>query len=211
VVVYAGSLVNREILKFAKPGAEVYDSSILTTEEIVEILARKAAEGKLVVRLKSGDSGIYGALWEEMLPLLQMGIEVEVVPDVTAALAAAAGADLLCYITPAEHLALPTVEQVEGGKGLQSGGPHRGHRQAREEGLQMGPGGQHLPREAPMERDDTAVDRPRGGVAGLHTVRHPRDQRLHHVRRLLPYDVGNATGKSHGVAEAGFYSYKSSI
>ncbi len=90
VVVYADSLVNSEILRFVKPGAEVYDSSILTTEEIVEILARKAAEGKLVVRLKSGDSGIYGALWEEMLPLLQMGIEVEVVPGVTAALAAAA-------------------------------------------------------------------------------------------------------------------------
>jgi phosphomethylpyrimidine synthase len=34
---------------------------------------------------------------------------------VGAALAAAAGADLLCYITPAEHLALPTVEQVEAG------------------------------------------------------------------------------------------------
>lgn len=90
VVVYAGSLVSPEVLKWARQDAEVYDSSPLTLEEIVEILIRKAMEGKLVARLKSGDPSIYGALWEEVLPLEAAGIPYEVVPGVTAALAAAA-------------------------------------------------------------------------------------------------------------------------
>ncbi|ACB39252.1 precorrin-4 C(11)-methyltransferase [Pyrobaculum neutrophilum] len=90
VVVYAGSLVNPELLKYARRDAEVYNSASMTTEEIVDILVRKALEGKLVVRLKSGDSGIYGALWEEVLPLQAAGVPYEVVPGITAALAAAA-------------------------------------------------------------------------------------------------------------------------
>ncbi|CCC81737.1 precorrin-4 C(11)-methyltransferase [Thermoproteus tenax] len=90
VVVYAGSLVNPELLKYAKPNAKIYDSASLTTEEIVDILVREASQGKLVVRLKSGDGGVYGALWEEILPLQALGIEFEIVPGITAALAAAA-------------------------------------------------------------------------------------------------------------------------
>ncbi|MEL9990077.1 MAG: precorrin-4 C(11)-methyltransferase [Thermoproteus sp.] len=90
VVVYAGSLVNPEVLKWARPEAEIYDSSSLTLEEIVQILIRKASEGRLVARLKSGDPSIYGALWEEIIPLEAAGIPYEVVPGVTAALAAAA-------------------------------------------------------------------------------------------------------------------------
>nr|KJR73015.1 MAG: precorrin-4 C11-methyltransferase [Thermoproteus sp. AZ2] len=90
VIVYAGSLVNPELLKYAKAEAEVYDSSSMVAEEIVELMARKASEDKLVVRLKSGDSGIYGALLDELIPLRQLGIPIEVVPGVTAALAAAA-------------------------------------------------------------------------------------------------------------------------
>ncbi|MEM1637272.1 MAG: precorrin-4 C(11)-methyltransferase [Pyrobaculum sp.] len=90
VVVYAGSLVGPEVLKWARPDAEVYDSSSLTLEEIVQILIKKASEGKLVARLKSGDPSIYGALWEEIIPLEAASIPYEVVPGVTAALAAAA-------------------------------------------------------------------------------------------------------------------------
>ncbi len=90
VVIYPGSLVPSDILKYVKEGAEVYNSAVMTTEEIVDIMVKRAAEGKLVVRLKSGDPAIYGALWEEMLPLKQLGIPFEIVPGVTAALAAAA-------------------------------------------------------------------------------------------------------------------------
>jgi len=89
VVVYAGSLVNPELLKYARPDAEVYNSASMTTEEIVSILVEKASKGLLVARLKSGDPSIYGALWEEIIPLQLLGIPYEVVPGVTAALAAA--------------------------------------------------------------------------------------------------------------------------
>jgi len=73
VVVYAGSLVNPELLKYAKPDAEVYNSASMTTEEIVSILVEKATKGLLVARLKSGDPSIYGALWEEIIPLQLLG------------------------------------------------------------------------------------------------------------------------------------------
>ncbi|MCX8136673.1 precorrin-4 C(11)-methyltransferase [Pyrobaculum aerophilum] len=90
VVVYAGSLVNAEVLKYARQDAEVYNSASMVTEEIVKLMIQKAREGKLVARLKSGDPSIYGALWEEIIPLQLAGIEYEIVPGVTAALAAAA-------------------------------------------------------------------------------------------------------------------------
>ncbi|MCC6020206.1 MAG: precorrin-4 C(11)-methyltransferase [Thermoproteaceae archaeon] len=90
VIIYAGSLVSPDILKYAKPEVEIYNSATMTTEEIVDIMVRKAIEGKLVVRLKSGDPSIYGALWEEVMPLQRLGIPFEIVPGVTAALAAAA-------------------------------------------------------------------------------------------------------------------------
>ncbi|GAB6943309.1 precorrin-4 C(11)-methyltransferase [Vulcanisaeta sp. JCM 14467] len=89
VIIYAGSLVNPELLKWARGDAEIYNSASLTLEEIVDIMVRRAREGKLVVRLKSGDPSIYGALLEEMWALDVAGIPYEVVPGITAAVAAA--------------------------------------------------------------------------------------------------------------------------
>lgn len=104
VVIYAGSLVNPEILRYAKPGAEIYNSASMTLEEIVNIMVSRASEGKFVVRLKSGDSGIYGALMEEIWALEEFGIPYEVVPGVTAALASAAVLGI--------ELTLPKVSQT---------------------------------------------------------------------------------------------------
>ncbi|GBD42937.1 Uroporphyrinogen-III C-methyltransferase [bacterium HR40] len=59
-------------------------------EEINELLARLAAPGRTVVRLKGGDPFVFGRGGEEALFLLERGIDVEVVPGVTAAFAAAA-------------------------------------------------------------------------------------------------------------------------
>jgi precorrin-4/cobalt-precorrin-4 C11-methyltransferase len=89
VIIYAGSLVNPAILNWAKSNAEIYNSASLTLNEIVEIMVKKASEGKLVARVKSGDPSIYGALLEEMWALDVAGIPYEVVPGVTAAIAAA--------------------------------------------------------------------------------------------------------------------------
>ncbi|MEM1684042.1 MAG: precorrin-4 C(11)-methyltransferase [Ignisphaera sp.] len=89
VVIYADSLVNPEILKYVKEGCEIYRSSAMSLEEIVDIMVRKAREGRIVVRLKSGDPSIYGALLEEISELEKAGIDYEIIPGVTAMTAAA--------------------------------------------------------------------------------------------------------------------------
>jgi len=104
VIIYAGSLVNQSILKWTKEGVEVYNSAPLTLNEIVEIMVKRASEGKLVVRLKSGDPSIYGALLEEIWALEVAGIPYEVVPGITAAIAAAS-------VIPIE-LTVPKISQT---------------------------------------------------------------------------------------------------
>ncbi len=89
VVVYAGSLVNPEVLKHARR-AELYDSAGMTLEEILEVLEREAKRGRRVVRLHSGDPSIYGAIAEQIRELKKRGVECEVVPGVSSFLAAAA-------------------------------------------------------------------------------------------------------------------------
>ncbi|BBG24315.1 precorrin-4 C(11)-methyltransferase [Sulfuracidifex tepidarius] len=90
VILYAGSLVNPLILeRYARKDAEVHDTSPMTLSQIVETMVKSAEEGKTVARMKSGDSGIYGALMEEMWGLEVAGIPFEVIPGITAAIAAA--------------------------------------------------------------------------------------------------------------------------
>ena len=61
VVIYAGSLVNPELLTLTKPGCEVHDSAKLTLEEVIALIERAEREGKTTVRLHTGDPSIYGA------------------------------------------------------------------------------------------------------------------------------------------------------
>lgn len=90
VVVYAGSLLNPEILKLARSAAELHDSSRLTLEETVDLMLAAAREGKAVVRLHSGDPSLYGAVREQIERLEDAGVACEVVPGVSSFLAAAA-------------------------------------------------------------------------------------------------------------------------
>lgn len=90
VIIYAGSLVNREVLRHAKETARIYDSAVLTLEEIIAIVEKAVAEGKTVARLQSGDPGLYGAIGEQMELLAQRGIAYEVIPGVSSFAAAAA-------------------------------------------------------------------------------------------------------------------------
>ncbi len=90
VVVYAGSLVNPELLRYVRAGAELHDSSGLTLEEMVDLMARAWRAGLAVVRLHSGDPGLYGAVREQIEALERLGIPSEVVPGVSSFLAAAA-------------------------------------------------------------------------------------------------------------------------
>ncbi|NPV52723.1 MAG: precorrin-4 C(11)-methyltransferase [Firmicutes bacterium] len=90
VVIYAGSLVNPEILRYARKDAKVYNSAGMTLEEIVRVMAEAVRERKVVARLHTGDPSLYGAIQEQIDWLEEDGILCEVVPGVSSMSAAAA-------------------------------------------------------------------------------------------------------------------------
>jgi precorrin-4/cobalt-precorrin-4 C11-methyltransferase len=89
-VIYAGSLVNPALLEGVKSGCEIYNSAEMTLEEVIEVTEKAAVQGKLVVRLHTGDPSIYGAIREQMDELDKRKLEYTVVPGVSSFLAAAA-------------------------------------------------------------------------------------------------------------------------
>ena len=58
VVIYAGSLVNPELLDYTSQGCEVYNSAEMTLEQIIEVNRSTEAQGKTKVRMHTGDSGM---------------------------------------------------------------------------------------------------------------------------------------------------------
>jgi len=96
VVIYAGSLINTELLRNCRPACELHDSASLSLEEVVDIYKRASEGDKVVVRLHSGEPSLYGAIKEQIDWLTENGIEYDVVPGVSsfAASAAALGAEL---------------------------------------------------------------------------------------------------------------------
>ena len=90
VVIYAGSLVNPELLTLTKPGCEVHDSAKLTLEEVIALIERAEREGKTTVRLHTGDPSIYGAVREQFDALTERGIDFDVCPGVSSFCGAAA-------------------------------------------------------------------------------------------------------------------------
>ncbi len=104
IVIYAGSLVNKGILRWTKRGCEIYDSKGMNLEEVISVIEIGAREKKLVVRLHTGDPSIYGAVREQMDELLKRSIPFEVVPGVSSFCAAAAAMK--------EEYTLPGVSQT---------------------------------------------------------------------------------------------------
>lgn len=90
VIVYAGSLVNPELLSYKKDSCEVYNSAQMTLEEVIAVMLPANKEGKLVVRLHTGDPSIYGAIREQMDILDAEKVSYEVVPGVSSFIGAAA-------------------------------------------------------------------------------------------------------------------------
>ena len=84
LVVYAGSLVNPQLLEGLK--GEKMDSNGVSLEATTERMLGALRAGKKVVRLHSGDPSIYGAILEQMKPLEDLGVEVEVIPGVSPSL-----------------------------------------------------------------------------------------------------------------------------
>lgn len=96
VVIYAGSLINPEILEVCRPDCELYNSACMSLEEVVDIYGQAHKTTGIVARLHSGEPSLYGAIKEQIDWLENEGIEYEVVPGVSSFSAAAAslGAEL---------------------------------------------------------------------------------------------------------------------
>lgn len=90
VVIYAGSLVNPELLQYVREGCPIHNSAYLTLEQVIEIIKEAEAQGKTTVRLHTGDSSIYGAVREQFDALDKLGIEYDVCPGVSSFCGAAA-------------------------------------------------------------------------------------------------------------------------
>lgn len=83
VIIYAGSLVNPALLDYKKPDCAVYDSAKMTLEEVIEVVVQAESDGKMTVRLHTGDPCIYGAIREQMDELDHRGISYEICPGVS--------------------------------------------------------------------------------------------------------------------------------
>ena len=84
VVIYAGSLVNPEVLRYTREGCKIYNSAEMTLEQVLEVIKAAEAQGKTTVRLHTGDSSIYGAVREQFDELDALGIDYDVCPGVSA-------------------------------------------------------------------------------------------------------------------------------
>jgi precorrin-4/cobalt-precorrin-4 C11-methyltransferase len=90
VILYTGSLVPGEVLAGARPDARVLDSSGMTLDEIIDVIAAARDGGHDVARVHTGDPLVFGSTAEQMRRLDQLGIAHEVVPGVSSFTAAAA-------------------------------------------------------------------------------------------------------------------------
>ena len=94
VIIYAGSLVNPDLLDYAKKDCQIHNSARLTLDEVIDIMKKASEEDKTIVRLHTGEPSIYGAVREQMDELDRLGIEYESCPGVSACFGAAASLNL---------------------------------------------------------------------------------------------------------------------
>ena len=104
VIIYAGSLVPKEVINCHKDGAEIYNSASMSLDEVIDVTIKAVKTGKKVARVHTGDPAIYGAHREQMDMLDEYGIEYEVIPGVSSFLAAAAAIK--------KEFTLPNVSQT---------------------------------------------------------------------------------------------------
>src|SRR4030066_528651 len=104
VIIYAGSLLNPEILKYGKPGAELHDSAAMHRDECFKVMVNSVREGKLVARVHDGAPSVFGAIQEQMDYLSKQGIEYTNIPGVSCLQGSAASLQ--------RELTLPNISQT---------------------------------------------------------------------------------------------------
>lgn len=104
VIIYAGSLVNRDVLNCAKEGSLIKNSASMNLDEILDLMVESVGQDKLVARVHTGDPAIYGAIGEQIEGLKAKNIDFEIIPGVSSFFAAAAALET--------ELTLPEVSQT---------------------------------------------------------------------------------------------------
>lgn len=90
VIVYAGSLVNPQLLEYAKKDCQIHNSAYMTLEQVIDEIKAAEHEKKMTVRLHTGDPSLYGAIREQMDRLNELGIKYDICPGVSSFCGAAA-------------------------------------------------------------------------------------------------------------------------
>ncbi len=90
VIIYAGSLVNPDVLQNRKKECVVHDSAYMTLEQVIRVMKQADEEHKELVRLHTGDQSLYGAIREQMDELIRLGIPYDDVPGISSFCGAAA-------------------------------------------------------------------------------------------------------------------------
>jgi len=104
IVIFAGSLVNQGVLRFAAKSARAYDSSKMTLEEVLTIMEKAKESEKTIARIHSGDPSIYGAIQEQIAWCDKEAVPYEVIPGVSSFCAGAASLK--------QELTLPGIAQT---------------------------------------------------------------------------------------------------
>ena len=104
VCLYAGSLVPKEIIAHAPPGARIVDSAEMNLDEIIAEIASAHEKGLNVARIHSGDLSIWSTMAEQIRRLKLLGIPYDVTPGVPSFAAAAAALS--------QELTLPEIAQT---------------------------------------------------------------------------------------------------
>lgn len=94
VIIYAGSLVNPQLLDYAKKDCKIYNSAKMTLEEVMDVMTEAEQAGKTTVRLHTGDPSLYGAIREQMDLLDEKQIDYDYCPGVSSFCGAAAALNL---------------------------------------------------------------------------------------------------------------------
>lgn len=104
IIIYAGSLVNKEILDCSKENAIIYNSASMDLTEIIELMDKETSKGHVVARVHTGDPSIYGAIGEQIRELKNKKISFEIIPGVSSLFAGAAALET--------ELTLPEISQT---------------------------------------------------------------------------------------------------
>ncbi|WP_207655715.1 precorrin-4 C(11)-methyltransferase [Vallitalea okinawensis] len=104
ILIYAGSLVNKEVLQWRKADSIVYNSAGMHLDEVIDVMVKEKEKDKIIARVHTGDPSIYGAIREQMDRLKDENINYEVIPGVSSFVAAAASLD--------KEFTLPGVSQT---------------------------------------------------------------------------------------------------